>query len=163
MTDQEPETVTTRVADLVVARSLIEALEEIGVPSNAIELVDVQEPPVGEVPGEAEVTPTVGAVGRASATAVAIGAVVGTVIGLVIDGVLRIGQPIVAGGLGAVFGGALGAAMGGMAVARYNSAAHALTYDAADAQSAVVIVSHADPTVAAAARRVMQTRGHTPE
>jgi hypothetical protein len=158
-TDQEitaPHSVLVTVRELDDARTLIEYLEQSGVPSTAISLIE----PAAVHPidgGEGEVY---GEVARSVLMGAVAGALVGALLGYLAS--LATGlPPLMAMALGALFGAGVGGAAGGMSVVKYSSPAWRQTHEAAPSNRFKVGVQHSDAEVVETAEELMTRHGFT--
>jgi hypothetical protein len=151
------QTVMVPALDRDEARTLIEELEDSGVPSTAIEL---DEPGSGALP-QRKAGPVFGDVARAVLVAVVIGAVAGAALGLVVSSVTEIDSRI---GViaGAAFGGFIGVAVGGIWVVRYASPAWREASEAERPKMVRVTVRHPEQAVVDQAAEVIREHGYQP-
>jgi hypothetical protein len=155
-----PHAVVAQLDGLEAARDLIEALEEGGIPSQAISLIGA--PPASEQPAaeEDEQDAILGEMARSITKGAASGAVVGGVLaGVTALAIPGIG-PVIAAGLGALFGSSVGGAVGGISTAKYSSKAWTRTYEVVRAGRVAVGVHHAEAEVVEKAETIM--RNHQP-
>lgn len=140
------------LADADQARAVMDALEDGGVPADAISLelsIDEQQIPEPEQT-ERELV-EMGDAGMAITLWALTGAIVGAAAGFLVT--LAVGGWSLATGLllGGVFGGAIGGVAGGMRVAKYASPVRPDTYLAANEGRAEVHVEHVDESIIARA------------
>ena len=152
-----PRAVVAAVPDLGEARTLIQDLEEHGVPPVSIGLLGAEDEDTG-VPDAESGSTEKEALGQVAKSAMAGGAV-GLVVGGVIGGLASLALPdvgvLLAAVAGAVFGAGVGGAAGGMSVVKYASPAWQQTYQNKEGGQLAVAVHHPDPTVLGAAEEIM--------
>jgi hypothetical protein len=159
-TDSEitaPHSVLVTVHDLHDARTLIEYLEQSGVLSTAISLIEPGPPTARDDEGG-----FYGQVARTVLLGASAGAMIGALLGYLTS--LATDLPaLMAMALGALFGSAIGGAAGGMSVVKYASPAWRQTHEAADASEFRVGVQHEDAVVVETAEDLITNKGLSPE
>jgi len=154
-----PHAVVIEVPDLDAARALIEDLENRGIPSNAIALVDAHTKDQSPDDTESDVVAESGAFASLSKSVIG-----GGFLGMLVGGLLGFLMTLLIPDLewywgvviGGVFGAGVGGAAGGISVAKYSSPAWDETYQVEDEPTVKVAVHHAEAEVVDEAETVMQ-------
>lgn len=144
-------TLTAKIGSSDQARSLIEELEDRGIPPNAI---DLAESPVAMVRSSERRADLFGDVGRS----VLAGAALGSVSGVVLGGLLALAAGLefpATALLGVVFGAGIGGAAGGIRVVKYASPAWRESQHSEEPGVVTVTVRHPDSSVIDRAEEVI--------
>jgi hypothetical protein len=158
MTSQMPaHGVRAVLPDAEEARLLMDHLEDVGVPADAISLLSAhaEEHRSEELETDREVD-AVGELGRSVLVWALGGLIIGALVGWLITVALDDWSVLAGLLLGAVFGAALGGAAGGMSVAKYASTERANTFLAEGEGMVAVQVSHEDHAVIETATSILQ-------
>lgn len=155
---EAPFSVVCDVADLDMARRLIEDLEEHDVPANSIELVgaETKESPDSDAGSAVAESEAFGALSRSTIAGGLVGSVVGALLGLFMAALIAGLSWPWALVIGALFGGGVGLAAGGMSVAKYSSPAWDETHEAEETDHLRLGVHHASLDVIDTAETVMR-------